>query len=335
MIHLKPTAEIEAIFPFATHFVQLGMPFIFNLCLQVWIHGSSDITLPKFSSIPWIPETMVHMDSRRYPKIAIITAAIGKYEKRTKGHVQQTIYADYYCFTDNHELQNSGNWTLDHTPYHIMNLSQIDNGGYRNSRGRNTHPYMVHKFYKMQFHHIPRLYPYDMIVWTDMTMTITKPDLLERLWSIFQVNSKKQIILRSHIASRRCTIQTEMRVSVVDSRWRQTFMMNQRQPFQDVRGQYDFYLRNGYTEEFWKRDNLSYRRNACIGLWMCGFIAFRMADPIIPRLLDWWYFEQLNQTTQDQISFPYVAQKLGVYPYTLPDNNYDVGHAIRRVRHGD
>jgi hypothetical protein len=168
------------------------------------------------------------MDLRSYPKIAIITTAIGKSEKRTKCHVQQTIDADYYCFSDNQELQNPGNWTLDYAPYHIMNLSKIDNGNYRNSLGRNTHTYMVHKFSKMQFHRIPRLRSYNMILWMDMTITITKPDLLERLRSIFQVNSRKQLILRSHIATRRCTIQTEVQVSVADHRWRYTFMMNQR-----------------------------------------------------------------------------------------------------------
>jgi hypothetical protein len=125
-----------------------------------------------------------------------------------------------------------------------------------------------------------------------------------------------------------------MQVSIGDRRWRQTFMMNQWQPFQDVRSQYEFYLRKGYTEEFWTKDNLSYRHNACIGLWMCGFVVYRMTDPLVPRFLDWWYFEQLNQTTQDQISFPYVAQKLKLYPYTLPDNEYDLATSLRLVGHG-
>jgi hypothetical protein len=110
--------------------------------------------------------------------------------------------------------------------------------------------------------------------------------------------------------------------------------MGQWQPFQDVRGQYEFYLRNGYAEDFWGKDNLTYRNNACIGLWQCNFIAYRMSHSVIPRFLDWWYLEQLNQTTQDQISFPYVAQKLKLYPYTCPDSTYDPDQSLQRVAHG-
>jgi hypothetical protein len=128
----------------------------------------------------WISETTINMDSRSYPKIAVITAAIGKYEKRTKRHVQQKISVDYYWFTDNQELQNPGNWTLGYTAHHLMNISKIGHGSYRDSRGRNTHLYMVHKFHKMQFHHIPRLCSADVILWTDMTIGIIKEDLLKR-----------------------------------------------------------------------------------------------------------------------------------------------------------
>jgi hypothetical protein len=126
-----------------------------------------------------------------------------------------------------------------------------------------------------------------------------------------------------------------MEVSARDRRWARTFLRGHRQPFQDVRRQYEFYLRNGYTEDFWRRDNLSYRNNECIGLWHCGFSAWRMSDPKIRRFLDWWYFEQLTQTTQDQISFPYVAQKLNIYPYSCPDKTFNLDASLRQSRHGE
>jgi hypothetical protein len=334
MIYIKPTPGREDVLHFAQPLIQLVVLFLFVVVLQLWVHVKPSANTQKCSVIQCSPETVVLVVLRHHPKIAVITTAIGKYEKRTKNNIRQTLQADYYCFTDSQELQNPGNWTLDYTAYHLMNFTNIDNGNYRNSRCRNTHTYMVHKFYKMQFHHIPRLHSYDMILWMDMTFAIRKADVLERLWSIFEINPKRQMILRSHHVNRHCTVQREVQVSVGDHRWRQTFMMNQWQPFQDVRSQYDFYLRNGYNEEFWTKDNLSYRQNACIGLWQCNFIAYRMADPLIPQFLDGWYFEQLNQTTQDQISFPYVAQKLKIYPYTLPDNNYDPGSSLKHVRHG-
>jgi hypothetical protein len=270
------------------------------------------------------------------PAIAVITASIGEYERRTKCHTRQTFSADYYCFTDSHDLENPGNLTLDYTPYDLMNISQIDNGAYRNSRVRNTHTYMISRFYKAQFHRIPRLRQYHMILWVDMTVRIAAPDFLEKLWSIFQTNPTRQMILISHWPQNLCTIRKEVEAAVSDYRWLSTSMMFQSQPFQDVRGQYEFYLRNGYNERYWAEEDLSYRGNSCFGLWQCNVIAYRMTDPIIPRFLDWWYFEQLNQTTEDQVSFPYVAQKLNIRPYTLPDNTYDPDRskAIEHISHG-
>jgi hypothetical protein len=272
----------------------------------------------------------------RHAAIAVITTSIGKYEKRTKCHTQQTVPVDYYCFTDNPDLENPGNLILDYTSYYHMNMSKIDTGQYWNSRVRNSHTYMIHKFYKMQFHLIPRLRPYKMIFWLDMTIRIAKSDLLERLWSIFQTNPTRQMIIISHWPKRLCTVRMEVEAALRDFRWTQTYMMKQNQPFQDVQRQYEFYLRNGYNEQYWSEEDLSYRKNSCVGLWQCNVIAYRMTDPIIPRFLDWWYFEQLNQTTEDQISFPYVAQKLKLRPYTLPDNSYDpdLSGALARIRHG-
>jgi hypothetical protein len=58
----------------------------------------------------------------------VITASFGDVERSTK---QQTP-VDYFCFTDNPHLTNDGNWTLIFTPYHQMNLSPVDNGGFLN-----------------------------------------------------------------------------------------------------------------------------------------------------------------------------------------------------------
>jgi hypothetical protein len=227
----------------------------------------------------------------RYPHVAAITASFGNYEKSTKINVVQTIGVDYYCFTDNHNLRTSGNWIIDFTPYHLLNLSAIDTGYYPNSRSRNQHTYMTYRFYKMQFYLIPRLYVYDMIIWMDMTMSFANANTVARLWSIFQANPTKQIILSVHSPARQCTIRKEMETSIHDRRWSTTYIMGQNQPVQNVRAQYDYYLRDGYNEEYWKKEDLSYRNGLCIGLWKCYFIAYRMSDPIVHKLSDGWYLE--------------------------------------------
>jgi hypothetical protein len=220
-------------------------------------------------------------------KIAVITAAIGNYEKRTKIMIRQTVPVDYYCFTDSHSLENPGNWTMDFRPYHLLGLSRLDTGNFRNSFVRNHHPYMVYKFYKTQFYHFPCMRGYKMIVWTDMTWQFVNPHLIEDLWTIFLVNPAKQIISLSHHSWRRCTIRLEMEVSVRDHRWCTTSLFGQPQPFQDVRGQYEYSLQKGYTENYWKNENLLYRHNQCIGLWQTNFIAYLMSNLIVPRFLDW------------------------------------------------
>jgi hypothetical protein len=125
-----------------------------------------------------------------------------------------------------------------------------------------------------------------------------------------------------------------MEVSVRDYRWRTTSLFGQSQPFQDVRGQYKYYLQKGYTESYWKKENLLYRDNQCIGLWQTNFIAYLMTDPIVPRFLDHWYIEMLNWSTQCQVSFPYVAQQLQIYPYALPSRAFPFAHYLRRHGHG-
>jgi hypothetical protein len=265
---------------------------------------------------------------------AVITTAIGNYERKTKVMMTQTFPVEYYCFTDCHLLSNPGNWTIDFTPYHLLGLSRLDNGNFPNSLVRNQNPYMVYKFYKTQFYRFPCLQRYDMIVWTDMTWQFMDSHVIEDLWKIFRVNPSKQIISLSHHSWRKCTIKLEMEVSIGDHRWRKTSLFGQSQPFQDVKRQYEYYVQNGYTETYWKSENLSYRGNRCIGLWQTNFIAYLMGDLVIPCFLDRWYIEMLNWSTQCQISFPYIAQQLAIYPYTLPSQDFPFTGYLRRHAHG-
>jgi hypothetical protein len=167
-----------------------------------------------------------------------------------------------------------------------------------------------------------------------MTWQFVNSHVIEDLWTVFAMNPTKQIISLSHHSWRRCTIRSEMEVSIRDYRWRTTSLFGHPQPFQDVRGQYESYLQNGYTENYWKKENLSYRDNHCIGLWQTNFIAYLMSEAIVPLFLDHWYIEMLNWSTQCQISFPYVAQQLKIYPYALPSRAFPFDHYLRKHRHG-
>lgn len=53
---------------------------------------------------------------------------------------------------------------------------------------------------------------------------------------------------------------------------------------------------------------------------MTGFIAFDNKNGDISVFLNYWFLQNLKYTTQDQVSFPYVVQRLNIIPYTLPDS---------------
>jgi hypothetical protein len=278
-----------------------------QICICVFCFSMTDpVALPGWVTV-------------RRPGIAVISALIGRSERTAKMHSRQTFDADYFVFTDNPGLRNMGRWVFDYTQYHLGIPSPIDNVTFVNSLSQNRHPYMVYKYYKMQFHRIPRLRQYEMILWIDLDKTFEDPDCLERLMEIFRLYPKKNVIARSHPQVRHCKVAEEVQVSVGDARWSRRVLNGQRQPFQDVRRQYDHYLTEGFREDYWRSEDLRYRNNHCIGLWQTDFLAYRMSSAIVHRFLDAWYCETLRWTTQCQVSAPYVFQKLQEVPYTLPD----------------
>jgi hypothetical protein len=252
-------------------------------------------------------------------KIAVITASFGLSKSTARAHERQTIPADCIVFTDNPETLNHGNWTLDTTPYHKVIPSPLDTGNLTNSLSRNRHPYMLSKYYKMQFHLIPRLRPYDIVVWIDLDKTMQDADCLEYLVEIFRRFPSKNIIAQSHWPVRECHVALEVEASIEDDRWNKTMLYGKGQPLQDVRRQWAAYLADGYTEDYWARQDVRYRQKGCIGLWQTNFMAFRMSAPSVREFLDGWYLETLRWSTQCQVSAPYVLQKVGEVPYTLPD----------------
>jgi hypothetical protein len=69
---------------------------------------------------------------------------------------------------------NSPYWDIDRTYYNKGN-SPLDTGKYLNSFAANgtTFPFNAAKFYKEQWHRVPKLKGYDNVVWMDGTMEVT------------------------------------------------------------------------------------------------------------------------------------------------------------------
>jgi hypothetical protein len=249
-------------------------------------------------------------------KICFITAIYGNYESYCKPFVKQSVETDFICFTDCSTIPSNG-WIIDNTPYHYENPSPLDNGTYVNSFSNNTHTFNIAKYYKQSFRCIPRLSDYDVIVWLDGTIEITNP--ITSSWILENIKENKIIGWEHEIRG------GKLIEEVIDSsrfyRYCSSFWNNQVQPVQDVTFQYSEYLKDGYndTDYYTKLDPT--RHN--FGVWITCFVAFLHKDESVKELLDLWYLQTLKYSTQDQIGFPYVCQKTGLIPYTLPDK--DIG----------
>lgn len=222
-------------------------------------------------------------------KVAYITAIYGSYERSAKRHrlqdVPSDVTVDWICFTDRHDLESHG-WDVDTTPYHTLYRKDQEDG----VNSRNTHTFMVAKFYKQQWHRIPRMQQYDIVIWLDGTIEITAPDIIERL---------PEADISSWEHEFHATLAHECRASHFE-RYTSTHWFGQDQPYQDVDRQLRAYEDDGFPihQE---------------GLVFCTcFVVFdrRRHRDLVHTFLDMWYRQTIHHTTQDQLSFPYCLWKL-------------------------
>jgi len=244
-------------------------------------------------------------------KICFITAIYGNYETSCKKFVKQTIDTDFICFTDNKNITNNG-WTIDTTPYHLINKSTIDDDTFINSLCNNKHTFNIAKYYKQAFSNIPILEKYDVIVWLDGTIQIIYDKTSEYILN----NIYKEKIIGWHHDWQNGILSNEVAVSHFE-RYTSTYWHGQSQPYQDIDNQYKCYLDDGYNDLFFKNIN---SHTPHLGVWLTCFVAFLHKDKEVKHFLDLWYLQTLKYTTQDQIGFPYVCQKTKLIPFTLPNN---------------
>lgn len=260
-------------------------------------------------------------------RVAYITAILGNYELTCKPFVKQTIESDFICFTDNPNIESNG-WIIDTNPYYDTHRSKIDNGLYLNStkkEGRlldeyvNRHTFNLAKYYKQSWTNIPRLKDYDVVIWLDGTIEITKEDVSEYMLEL----CFKYDIVSWHHEMRGGKLYHEAGVCFLP-KYTDMNYLGQRQPYQDVVAQYHSYIQDGYDENYF--DNYQRKegrgRGNHFGVWITCFIAFNNGSQKVKEFLNKWYLQTLKYTTQDQVGFPKVVQDLNLVPYTLPDQRF-------------
>lgn len=241
--------------------------------------------------------------------ICFITAIYGNYESSCKKFVTQTINTDFICFTDNKNITSNG-WIIDTTPYHLINKSELDNDTFTNSLCNNKHTFNIAKYYKQSFVNIPVLQKYDVIVWLDGTIQVIYDKTSEYILN----NIYKEKIIGWNHEQRGGILIKEVHASNFQ-RYNSRFWGNQSQPLQHVYYQYKSYVKDGYNDLFYK--NLK-SHTPHMGVWITCFVAFLQKDKDVKNFLNLWYSQTLQYTTQDQIGFSYVCQKLNMIPLTLP-----------------
>lgn len=254
----------------------------------------------------------INANPDKHPKICFITAVYGNYEKSCKRFAKQTVDTDFICFTDNKNIISNG-WIIETNPYHLTHKSPLDDSSFTNSLINNKHNFNVAKYYKQSFANIPRLQKYDVVVWLDGTIEIIYDKTSEYILSKIH----KEKIVAWHHEYRHGELKKEVDASHF-YRYTSTHWNNQDQPYQDIDKQYNDYIQDGYTDDFFKQiqpDRIHF------GVWITCFVAFLQHDPAVRNFLKLWYLQTLKHTTQDQIGFPYVCQKTNLIPYTLPDND--------------
>jgi hypothetical protein len=76
-------------------------------------------------------------------------------------------------------------------------------------------------------------------------------------------------------------------------------------------------VKDGYNDEFFKKLN---SHTPHMGVWITCFVAFLQKDEDVKTFLNLWYLQTLQYSTQDQVGFPYVCQKLNMIPLSLQKN---------------
>jgi hypothetical protein len=252
---------------------------------------------------------------QRKPKVCFISANYGSYELTCKKFIPQTIPTDFICFTDGNNIVSNG-WDIVSHPYHKTHKSDIYSDDYLNSYSNNKHTFNIAKYYKQSFINIPILKDYDIIIWIDGTIELTNPNI-----SMYVLENTSEVMIWEH-EWRRGNLYSEA-LDSINPRYTSTHWNNQDQPYQDVLKQYQLYLDEGYDESRFKE----YGREH-MGVWVTCFIGWNMKSPDVHRFLDKWYEQTLKVSTQEQMSFSYVVQKLNIIPHNLPDDNVHGRHAL-------
>jgi hypothetical protein len=315
-----------------------ALVFFVSACLLLVIstlQSGRDVEITPISGKP-----------RARHEVLFVTSIYGTYEKTLKTPAKQTVPARFVAFTDREDLLDSPGWEVhlikDPSKFFLNASSSAPIRG-RNDLNTNTHPFNQAKAFKMQFHRINMLRGHRIAIWMDATVQVTNSSTAQLMRSLVEDNGENLIAFEHFVRSG--SLEQEVIASQIQ-KYTSTQWGCCQQPYQNVTAQYLQYIARGFRERWWSSElhsPLAVQNRQHFGVWITCFVVFDMENPVSGRFLDAWWRHNVRHTTQDQVSFSFLAWHLKIYPYTLPveglvNGNANknslfikLGHGIRRL----
>lgn len=230
-------------------------------------------------------EKMINSSSK---KVAIITSLYGSYDTIVEQNHISGHEVDWYCFA-NKEIK-SNRWKIITTPYHLSDNTKGKNSIHNNINNPTIYNMMSAKYYKTQSHYIDILQSYDYIAWIDARVLV-KDQFIPFIFSMIKKN--KKLINYKH--SKRNNIMKEVSASLDQKRYVEQKIINQ----------YQIYKDRGFPDQS--------------GLFENGVFIRTIKNENINNMFDLWWKHNVEYSFQDQLSYPYVLWKYGIYPDYIID----------------
>ena len=231
-------------------------------------------------------------------RVAFVTAAFGLYETALHEPAAQemmgpppsfiafsdTMFAAHVLGTTVKELatrnmtrsrRDGSAWELDWTPYHTQ-LAATQNFLSNASLGLSLE-FRKARWYKMQFHLVPRLRGYHWVVWMDTSIALRDP------FCSHYIARGEHSLIAVHYGPRKCSTNEELRQTVKSPKY---------SAFKDSVSSYmRSYQLAGQPESF--------------GMWLTCLIVYNMRHNATVPALDKWH-KETHMLGNDQLTFPYV-----------------------------
>jgi len=303
--------------------------------IQIPYQTQPSVTLSNSS------DTIRLFDHDEPVQICGITVMFGDYEKTVKEPMQPQVPSfPLFLITDQehllHPQNNNTAWTRVRVNSSLWqeDCDKQENIGARNNPCENPFIFNIAKFYKMQFYRVPQLQAAgcNVVMWFDATIQI-KNEIFMGHMADRATRGQNFVVYVQDRATRRAdgTIASEaLRSKYGKYGGRQGPAFG---PPQHVTEQYEHYLSSGFREG-WFRNESWYNQfkgtelnDFKYGLYITCMVMFDLRRQDTKTFLDCWWRENILRSTQDQVSFPYCAWKLGIPIRALPDAEDPLGGA--------